>query len=295
MTASPCCAWCGTPARPAGVRLVECEACGTATTFPIPDDAELAQAYEGFYRPESGRFSASGDRVLAWTRGLLARRIDRNAPPGPVLDVGSGPGALLDAMHAVGREAVGLERVAERPDVRACELADFEERKGEWAAVVMWHTLEHLRDASTGLDRAVELLAPGGLLIVSVPNRASWQARYLGDSWLALDLPRHLIHLTTAALLARLGERGMTIERVSHWRGGQVVFGWLDGLVGLLPSSPGLYDSIRQPAARSQPVGGGRRILTLAAAVGLLPAAAALAGAEIVAGAGGTVFVEARR
>jgi SAM-dependent methyltransferase len=277
------------------VRLLQCEACGCATTFPVPDGAELAEAYGTFYRPQSGRFSGSGDRLLSLTRGLLARRIDRLAPPGPVLDVGSGPGALLDALQARDREAVGLERESGRADVRACELADFTERKGEWAAVVMWHSLEHLRDASVALERACELLAPGGLLIVSVPNRASWQARYLGDRWLALDLPRHLVHLTSAALVLRLGASGMTVERVSHWRGGQVVFGWLDGLVGSLPSEPDLYDAIRRPEARQQPIGAGRRALTLAAAVAMLPAAAGLSLAEITASAGGTVMVEARR
>lgn len=295
MTASPCCAWCGTPARPAGVRLLQCEACGCATTFPPPDDAELAEAYGSYYRPESGRFSGSGDRLLNWTRGRLAGRIDRLAPPGPVLDVGSGTGALLDALKARGREAVGLERESGRDDVRACELVDFTERKGEWAAVVMWHSLEHLPDAPGALERACELLAPGGLLIVTVPNHASWQARYLGDRWLALDLPRHLVHLTSAALVLRLGASGMTVERVSHWRGGQVVFGWLDGLVGTLPSEPDLYDAIRRPQARQQPVATGRRLMTLAAGVALLPVAAALSAAEITAGAGGTVMVEARR
>ena len=294
--AAPACLWCGGPTVPAGKRLLGCRACGVARTYPVPDAAELDAAYGGHYRPESGRFSGGVDRLLARTRGALAARIDAAAPPGPVLDVGSGDGALLDALAALGREAVGLERgPVGRADVIAAELSDFTTRQGEWAAIVMWHSLEHLHDAPHALDHAAGLLAPRGVLMIAVPNRDSWQARALGDRWLALDLPRHLTHLTASALLARLGQDGLAIERVSFWRGGQVLFGWLHGLVVLLPGHPDLYDAIRRPEARAVPMGPRRRARTLAAGVALAPLAALLSLAEVLAGHGGTVFVQARR
>ena len=131
-------------------------------------------AYAGFYRPPSGRFSGGGDRVLRRTRGLLAGRLDRLAPPGPILDVGCGEGALLDALESTGRVAVGLEQGDQaahaRLDVREVEIVDFDERPGEWAAVVFWHSLEHLRDPRAALRRASALLATSGLLVIAVPN-----------------------------------------------------------------------------------------------------------------------------
>jgi SAM-dependent methyltransferase len=270
--------------------------CGAAITFPVPDDAELAAAYGGFYRPATGRFGAGGDALLRRTRGSLARRIDAVAPLGPVLDVGSGDGALLDALAARGREALGLERESSgRRDVVAADLLDFEARRGEWAAVVMWHSLEHLRDAPRSLDRACELLAPGGVLIVAVPNVRSWQARLLGDRWLALDLPRHLSHLTAAALGERLAGCGMTVESVSYWRGGQVLFGWLHGLVVSLPEHPDLYDAIRRPEARAVAISSRRRAATLLAGVAMLAPAVLLSVGEVLARAGGTVCIQARR
>ncbi|HET9073884.1 MAG TPA: class I SAM-dependent methyltransferase [Solirubrobacteraceae bacterium] len=296
MTAAPSCPWCGGATRPAGRRLVACVHCHSALTFPRPDDAELAQAYGGAYRPADGRFSAGADRLLARTRGTLARRIAATAPPGPVLDVGSGDGSLLDALAAAGREAVGLERdPGGRADTHAVEITDFTERSGTWAAVVLWHSLEHLRDAPAALAAAAGLLAPGGVLIVAVPNRDSWQARVLGDRWLALDLPRHLHHLTARALLTALRAQGLEVERVSAWRGGQVLFGWLHGLVAALPGHPDLYDAIRRPPARLHPMGPRRRAATLLAGALLTPPAALVALAEVLAGHGGSVFVQARR
>ena len=295
----PRCAWCGARARRSGGRLAVCDACGSATTYPPPDEAELRAAYAGSYRPPSGRFSGGGDRVLRRTRALLAGRLDRLAPPGPILDVGCGEGPLLEALVSRGRVAVGLEQGGQaalaRLDVREVEIVDFDECPGEWAAVVFWHSLEHLREPRAALRRACSLLAPSGLLIVAVPNRASWQARWLGNRWLALDLPRHLVHLPARALVDGVRECGLEVDRVSYWRAGQVLFGWLDGLVSTLPTQPSLYDAIRQAEARATAMSGSRRAITLAAAVALAPVATILAAAEIAAGAGGSVYVEARR
>ena len=253
------------------------------TTDP-PSDEELERAYGDWYRPAPGRFSGPGDTLLRRSRSHLATRLDRIAPPGRILDVGAGDGTLLDALAARGRAATGLERSSSRPDVLAASIDDLD---GGYAAVAMWHSLEHLPGAGRALA--------SGVIVIAMPNPASLQATAFGDRWLALDMPRHLVHVPQAALLARLRGLGLTVERVSQLRGGQAVFGWLHGLVGKLPGSPSLYDAIRRPEARSSPMPGGKRAAALAAAVVLLPAAAACALAEAALGRGGSTYVEARR
>jgi SAM-dependent methyltransferase len=289
------CVWCGRPfdarARRLGGRRL-CPHCGAATTDPWPDEAALERAYAGWYRPASGRFAGPGDRLLRRTRGQLAGRLARIAPPGTVLDVGAGEGVLLDALRARGRKAIGLERVSTRADVHALDLDELDER---FAAIVFWHSLEHLPAPSRALRRSADLLLPGGVMVIALPNAGSLQAKVFGDDWLALDLPRHLVHLPADALLAHLSALGLQVERVSHLRGGQVVFGWLHGLVGKLPHVPDLYDALRRPAARQQAVDSRGRAVALAAAVVMLPAAFALAGLEAALRRGGSVYVEARK
>ena len=107
------------------------------------------------------------------------------------------------------------------------------------------------------LRRAADLLMPGGVLVVSLPNVESWQARAFGDRWFALDLPRHLVHVPAPALIARIESLGLRVQRTSHLRGGQVVFGWLHGLTGALPGHPDLYAAIRRPEARDRPLSRG--------------------------------------
>ena len=292
--ASPAaCAWCEAPLGPDAEHRegrIVCPACGAATTDPWLDEEGLRDAYGTWYRPESGRrFAPLGDALLRRTRAAQAVRIDQIAPDGPILDVGAGEGVLIDALRARGREVMGLE-----PDPRHPDIVDrsIHEVEGEWAAVVFWHSLEHLPHPGAAIREASRLLMPGGVVVVAVPNTDSLQAKVFGDEWLHLDIPRHLVHLSARTLKAGLRENGFDIERVSPLRGGQIAIGWLHGLVGLLGLN--LYQSLRAGGARSAAISAGQRFAAIAAGIALLPVALACSAVEVLLGRGGTVYVEAR-
>ncbi len=289
------CAWCDRRFDSTDEYLtgrVRCARCGVATTSPWPSDEQLSAAYADWYRPESGRFSGLGDKVLRRTRSALADRLHRILPPGPVLDVGAGDGTLVGAFVRRGREAVGLEPYASGPHIRNAEI---EEVDGNWSAIIFWHSLEHLRQPARALGHAATLLSPGGRLVIAVPNATSLQARVFGDRWLALDLPRHLVHLSPPALLSKVEALGLRVERVSYMRGGQVVFGWVHGFVGKLPGHPDLYDAIRRSEARQATHNPVLRLYALTAAVAALPFALAATAVEVAARSGGTIYIQARR
>jgi SAM-dependent methyltransferase len=292
------CAWCSADLTTSGTRRrgrVECSVCGAATTDPWPSDGEIEAAYGNWYRPDAGaRFAFAGDAILGRTRGLLATRIDKIAPPGPILDVGAGDGTLLDALHATGREATGLERGGHRADFRD-EPLEAIEGDGTWAGLVLWHSLEHLPAPGDAVTEAARLLKPDGIIAIAVPNNESLQARAFGDEWLHLDIPRHLVHLSTSNLTRGLSAAGFRVDRVSYLRAGQIVIGWLDGLVGRLPGGLDLYQALRRPEARSAELGAAARFGSIVAGVVLLPLAALCAGVEILMRRGGTVYVEGRR
>ncbi len=84
-----------------------------------------------------------------------------------------------------------------------------EELGGPFDVVTMWHVLEHVHSPVDLLVGLRELLAPGGVVVVSVPNFGSVQSRVFGGAWFHLDPPRHVIHFDRATLGDVLDRAGL--------------------------------------------------------------------------------------
>ncbi|MGB9720414.1 MAG: methyltransferase domain-containing protein, partial [bacterium] len=65
------------------------------------------------------------------------------------------------------------------------------------------------------LNEVYRILAPGGLLVIEVPNIMCSDAKFFGSSWLGWDLPFHVCHWTPASLEKVLTNIGFVIE---HWK-----------------------------------------------------------------------------
>lgn len=287
------CAWCESSLDERATRLkgrTICWRCGVATTTPWPTDEELAAAYSGWYRPTAGRFGKYGDALFNLVRGNRSGAIHEVAPAGSILDVGAGEGTLVDALRGLGREAVGLDPYTNRSDFLRKEA---EQISGNWAAIIFWHSLEHLRAPTKTLRAAAKALEPGGVLMIAIPNASSLQARVFGDRWFPLDLPRHLVHVPAETLLEFVPRLGLEVTRVSYVKGGQIVFGWLHGMASSVSPRFDLYDALRIPEARSRPMSLVTRAMTLALGVVLFPLACVASIVEILARRGGTLYVEA--
>jgi 2-polyprenyl-3-methyl-5-hydroxy-6-metoxy-1,4-benzoquinol methylase len=106
-----------------------------------------------------------------------------SVPPGAtVLDIGCGPGVVARALAARGCRVFGLEIDPKKADlarhhcvdvvVGDVETASLSSAFGGLAfdAVLCLDVLEHLRDPSAALVKSAAVLAPGGSILVSVPN-----------------------------------------------------------------------------------------------------------------------------
>ena len=140
----------------------------------------------------------------------------RSAPGGRWLDVGFGSGALLTTAEEFGYGVVGLD--ARERNVRAMREAGFEVhatdfeafRGGRFDVVSMADVLEHLPFPRRALAHAATLMAPDGLLLLSMPNADAyiWRAMTSAGAnpyWAEIEHYHNFGRKRLYALLAETG------------------------------------------------------------------------------------------
>lgn len=211
--------------------VVQCQNCGLCFTNPRPTAATLAQFYPASYEPHRSPKrlrNTQASRLRGWGN---VRELRKSLPwhgERRLLDFGCGGGSYLARMCKQGWRVTGLD-VSEtavrrvRTELRLPALqgtlphADL--RPCSFDVITMWQSLEHVHEPLKTLREAFRLLAPGGKLIVAVPNIDSLPFCWFGRSWLGLDLPRHLTHFapwTLTLMLQRAGFHVGPIRMLRH-------------------------------------------------------------------------------
>jgi SAM-dependent methyltransferase len=214
--------------------VVQCLECGLCFTNPRPSAESIGQFYPSAYRPHLRRAGRKPWRLHLPSPWRSPRR-ERQAldwhGQGRLLDFGCGGGSFLQRMHQKGWQVTGLDvssaavgQVRDGLGLRALlgSLPHPDLRPGSFDVITMWHSLEHVHRPMTVLQEAYRLLAPGGKLLVAVPNIDSLPFRWFGPAWFGLDLPRHLTHFAPWTLHLMLENVGFVVDPVrmirhSHW------------------------------------------------------------------------------
>ncbi len=225
-------------------RVVEDPEWGYRRLDPIPDAGQLSRFYESRYcdlvrkcgrAPDLTRITAGGpeaDREIEWLRGTLYADIldiasSAAVPAGSprALDIGCGTGDFVAFLSEKGWQAEGLEpsvEIAAMGQKRGLRVATstLEQYLPHWRAdrarpfslVSLLNVLEHVPDPAGLVRNVAAVTAPGGLLVVRVPNdfnalQLSAQ-RSLGKAPWWIAIPDHINYFTYASLrglLVRLG------------------------------------------------------------------------------------------
>lgn len=168
-----------------GFDVIECQTCSFKHIVPIPTPAEMDKAYrQEYYSVEKPLYLERYQEDLDWWNLVYSERYDTFEKFLPshrrrILDVGSGPGFFLLYGKQRAWQVLGIE-----PSIQAAShsrelglkiIEDFltEEtarQLGTFDVVHMSEVLEHIPDPRGMMRLARNLLAPGGLLCVVVPN-----------------------------------------------------------------------------------------------------------------------------
>ncbi|MGH9184338.1 MAG: class I SAM-dependent methyltransferase [Acidimicrobiales bacterium] len=193
--------------------IVRCATCSHMQLDRFPSEDELEAAYEeaasdDYVEEEAGQ-RASFRSVL--------EQIERHSDKGSLIDVGCWVGFLLaEARDRGWQECLGIEpsvfaseyaRERLGLDVRTEDLFTADLPTGHFDVVVMGDVLEHMTRANAALDRASELLRPGGLLCLELPDAGSRIAKLLGKRWWSV-IPTHIHYFTRQSAETMLVRHG---------------------------------------------------------------------------------------
>ncbi|SLN38346.1 class I SAM-dependent methyltransferase [Oceanibacterium hippocampi] len=214
--------------------IIDCRACGFRHVVPLPDADALDSFYrQQFYAEEKPNYLAHAEADAEWIAVACRDRLASCAAilgPGRrrLLDIGSGPGHFLKTAGELGWAAIGVEPGAQAVgysrglglDVREGFFDDaMADGLGQFDLVHLSFVLEHIPDPAALIGRARRVLAPGGLILVTVPNDyndlqdALQRGRGYKPWWLVP--PHHLNYFDFESLTGFLARQGFEIAERS--------------------------------------------------------------------------------
>lgn len=186
----------------------------------------IRQDFYGYPCAVPAGFFRSVRKFLLWPekvrRVLRGREFIPWCGQGRLLDVGCGPGGNLTSLKEQGWDVHGLDsspiavqraRAQFGERVQLGELQDVRYEAGAFDVVTLSHSLEHVFSPLAVLRECRRVLAEHGLLVITVPNAGSLEARLFGRWWFPWELPRHLYHFEKTTLCQLLEHAGFRVIR----------------------------------------------------------------------------------
>jgi SAM-dependent methyltransferase len=207
--------------------MQKCDRCHSEFLDPRPLESELPPFYPSDYHAYNENHGGVARRLVELRARSRARFYGRliKDHPGRIFDVGTGDCRHFDELRRfLDLECAGIEI---QPDIAAkgrargydvlegtLEAADLSDHVGKYDVVSMNHVLEHVVEPRTMLERALDLLRPGGYVIGQLPTVSSWENKVFGHNWGGYHYPRHLQIPSRAGLSNLLAEVGFSSVRV---------------------------------------------------------------------------------
>ncbi|MEI9986560.1 MAG: class I SAM-dependent methyltransferase [Aliidongia sp.] len=234
-----------------------CTVCGSGRTEPVPGN--LHRHYPPRYRQYHLAIKwilqlLYHHRVKRWAR-LFSR-------PGTAFEMGCGDAMMLASLSRLGWQVLGSERTEESAAAARMKSGlpivvggpEAIDPTARFDLIVLNQVLEHLDAPGAVITQLAGMLAPGGKLVIDVPNFASWQSLFGGTGWFHLDVPRHLHHFTRPSLTLLLRRHGLKVTAVSYVSPEHDVFGWVQSILKSARSPDQQVDSAahaHRPASAS--------------------------------------------
>jgi 2-polyprenyl-3-methyl-5-hydroxy-6-metoxy-1,4-benzoquinol methylase len=209
--------------------FAKCRHCGLVYQYPQPAFEELKARYrQAYFQYELENDQNFFELMVLGLKDIGFDKLpDSYFPSRRFLDIGCATGLLVRHMRDSGWEAQGVELCEESASygiqtrgvpifIGTLEAAAFPENY--FSVIHFSHLIEHVPDPSLFLTEVRRILAPGGMAIITTPNRQGLQARLLGRNWRSA-IADHLTLFSKKTFAQLLKKAGFASEKVVTWGG----------------------------------------------------------------------------
>lgn len=227
--------------------VLKCKRCGLIYTDSCPDqESEFRKYYpkEEYYGSEGGkRFISPLEKMVFAFRLARAKRVLNFRTKGCALDIGCGRGLFLRLLKSKGWKCYGTElsealasfiRDHHEIDVRTSPVENCRFADKMFDLVSIYHVLEHISNPKDTLREARRIIRDDGLLIIGVPNAASFQSLLSGSKWFHLDVPRHAVHFSLHTLRRTVEDCGFEVVSIEGWSAEYDPYGLIQSMLNML-------------------------------------------------------------
>lgn len=209
--------------------VAACAVCGLASLYPVPTEQEMAAIYAG-YAGVKDREGVEAERLQEAYPHKLSR-LSALTPGRKLLDIGSGLGTFVSAARRAGFDAAGVEYEKGQCDEALRRwggvfingrIEDVYAHLGRFDVVHMHHVLEHVRSPRRILGIVRDLLNPGGVALIEVPNQLFNMTDRLRDLFFGAAqrherLPDHLFFFSPRTLIRYIDRAAFDIIAVNQF------------------------------------------------------------------------------
>jgi 2-polyprenyl-3-methyl-5-hydroxy-6-metoxy-1,4-benzoquinol methylase len=160
------------------------------------------------------------NRALRSKERLLSEYVSKKETP--FVDYGAGTGHFVKQLVNNNWNCIGIE-ISE--EARSQANSNIQDRmfgldklgdinKESLSGFSMWHVLEHIYEPQVLLETFHTLMNPEAVGFIAVPNIESYDSKYYGNYWAALDVPLHFSHYTKKSMQSLVDRSGFEIVKV---------------------------------------------------------------------------------
>ena len=206
------CPMCGstdaadTPYDQAPFAIKKCKACSLSYLSPRLSAEEATRFYQNdtYFSGGDGvsgydDYEVQEDSLRATFRKLMKTLDGQGVCGGTLLEVGCGPGYLLDEARTYFTDRAGVElskaaaaKAEARANAKIYLSVDDIDPAPAFDCIIATHVIEHIYEPVDFVQSLAQRLRPGGSLILAAPHMGSVFRHVMGRKWPSFKYPEHV-------------------------------------------------------------------------------------------------------